>query len=301
MSSGALAGYRLASTLARRIPEGAGRPLARAVGRLVGRLDNSRRRQVGRHVRRVQGADLPATALRRATGRVFASYADYWYRSLRLPAMDTAELGRRFSIDGYRHLEEARTVGPGPILALPHLGTWEWAGLWLARVKRVPVSAVVERLKPPELFEWFRELRAALGIEVIPLGEGAGTQVLRSVADGRVVCLLSDRLVGGSGVDVEFFGETTRLPAGPATLALRSGAPLLPVGVYDTPDGCHAIVRPAVPAERTGRLRDDVTRMTTALAIELEWLISRAPDQWHLVQPNWPTDRVAIERAAADR
>jgi KDO2-lipid IV(A) lauroyltransferase len=108
-------------------------------------------------------------------------------------------------------------------------------------------------------------------------------------------------LVSGSGVDVEFFGETTTLPAGPATLALRSGARLLPAGVYDTPDGCHAIVRPPIPAERTGRLRDDVTRMTTALAIELEWLIGRAPDQWHLVQPNWPTDRVAVERAAADQ
>ena len=296
MSSGALAGYRLASTLARRIPEGAGRPLARAAGRLVGRLDASRRRQVGRHVRRVRGADFPATELRRATGRVFASYADYWYRSLRLPTMGVVELGDRFSIDGYRHLEEARTAGSGTILALPHLGTWEWAGVWLARVQRVPVSAVVERLEPPELFEWFRELRAALGIEVIPLGEGAGAQVLRSLADGRVVCLLSDRLVGGSGVDVEFFGETTSLPAGPATLALRSGASLLPVGVYDTPDGCHAIVRPPVSAERTGRLRDDVVRVTVALAAELEWLIGRAPDQWHLVQPNWPTDQTPVDR-----
>ena len=296
MFSGALAGYRLASTLARRIPEGAGRPLARAAGRLVGRLDASRRRQVVRHVRRVRGADLPATALRRATGRVFASYANYWYRSLRLPTMGVAELGDRFSIDGYRHVEEARTAGSGTILALPHLGTWEWAGVWLAQVQRVPVSAVVERLEPPELFEWFRELRAALGIEVIPLGEGAGAQVLRSLADGRVVCLLSDRLVGGSGVDVEFFGETTSLPAGPATLALRSGASLLPVGVYDTPDGCHAIVRPPVSAERTGRLRDDVVRVTVALAAELEWLIGRAPDQWHLVQPNWPTDQTPVDR-----
>ena len=247
-------------------------------------------------MRRVRGADLPATALRRATGRIFASYADYWYRSLRLPTMGVAELGDRFSIDGYRHVEEARTAGSGTILALPHLGTWEWAGVWLARVQRVPVSAVVERLEPPELFEWFRELRAALGIEVIPLGEGAGAQVLRALADGRVVCLLSDRLVGGSGVDVEFFGETTSLPAGPATLALRSGASLLPVGVYDTPDGCHAIVRPPVSAERTGRLRDDVVRVTVALAAELEWLIGRAPDQWHLVQPNWPTDQAPVDR-----
>lgn len=247
-----------------------------------------------RHVCRVRGDDLSAVTLRRATSQVFASYADYWYRSLRLPALDAVELGRRFSVDGYQYVEEARSSGPGPILALPHLGTWEWAGLWLAQVQRVPVSAVAERLDPPELFDWFCEKRAALGIEVIPLDSGAGAQVLRSVADGRVVCLLSDRLVGGVGVEVEFFGELTTLPAGPAALALRSGASLLPVGVYDTAGGCHAVIRPPVSTKRTGRFRDDVVRVTAALAIEMEGLIRRRPDQWHLVQPNWPTDRALI-------
>ena len=166
MFPSALAGYRLASRLAHWVPEGIGRPLARALGRLIGHLNGSRRRIVERHVGRVQGVDLPVPARRRATGRVFASYADYWYRSLRLPLMDDAELDRRFTVDGYQHLEDARKAGPGPILALPHLGTWEWAGLWLARVQGVPVSAVAERIEPPELFEWFRELRAANRSEV---------------------------------------------------------------------------------------------------------------------------------------
>lgn len=266
------------------------------MGRLFGSLDNPRRRQVERHVRRVQGTDLSDAEVRRAGSRVFASYAYYWYKTLRLPSVNDVDLGRRFSVDGYGHIEGARAAGPGPILALPHLGTWEWAGYWLARVKGVPVSAVAERLEPPELFDWFRELRAALGIDVIPLGEAAGAEVLRSVSDGSVVCLLSDRLVGGAGVEVQFFGETTSLPAGPATLALRSGSPLLPVGVYDTEDGCHAIVRPPIPDERKGRFREDVTRMTRALAVELEWLIRRAPDQWHLLQPNWPTDLDVVDR-----
>jgi KDO2-lipid IV(A) lauroyltransferase len=92
---------------------------------------------------------------------------------------------------------------------------------------------------------------------------------------------------------VEFFGETTTLPAGPATLALRTGAALLPVAIYDTAHACHAIVRPPIPTERTGKLRHDVERVTRLLAAELEDLIRLAPEQWHLLQPNWPSDRVA--------
>ena len=193
-------------------------------------------------------------------------------------------------------MQNARDAGVGPILALPHLGTWEWAGFWLARVQGVPVSAVAERLEPPELFDWFTELRISLGINVIPLDANAGIEVLRSVAEGKAVCLLSDRLIGGASVEVEFFGEMTSLPAGPAALALRSGAPLLPVGVYDTDRGCHAIVRPPVPAERIGKFREDVERMTKVLTAELEWLITRAPEQWHLLQPNWPADQTDTER-----
>ena len=94
-------------------------------------------------------------------------------------------------------------------------------------------------------------------------------------------------------MEVEFFGERTTLPAGPAMLGLRTGAPVLPTGVYFTPryNGHHAIVRPPLTATRLGGgLRDDVARVTQSLARELEFLIRRAPDQWHLFQPNWPSD-----------
>ena len=106
------------------------------------------------------------------------------------------------------------------------------------------------------------------------------------------MCLLSDRDIRGGGIEVEFFGEKTTMPAGPATLALRTGAPLLPTGVYFTSrrNGHLAVVRPPLPIERTGRLRDDVVRVTQDLAHELEDLIRRAPEQWHLMQPNWPAD-----------
>ena len=112
-----------------------------------------------------------------------------------------------------------------------------------------------------------------------------------------MVCLLCDRFLEGASVEVEFFGERTSLPAGPATLALRTGAPLLPTAVYFRGDSHHAIVRPPIPAEREGKLRDDVQRVTQALAHELERLIRLAPEQWHLLQPNWPSDRLLLARA----
>jgi KDO2-lipid IV(A) lauroyltransferase len=114
---------------------------------------------------------------------------------------------------------------------------------------------------------------------------------------GRTLALVADRDILGSGVDVEFFGETTTLPAGPATLALRTGAPLLPVAMYFRPRGGHqGVIRPPMDVTRTGKFRADVTRLTQALAHEMETFIRAAPEQWHLVQPNWPSDVEALRR-----
>jgi KDO2-lipid IV(A) lauroyltransferase len=120
-------------------------------------------------------------------------------------------------------------------------------------------------------------------MEVIPLGAGAGSAVVRAIKQRHITCLLSDRYLSGGGVPVDFFGERTMLPAGPATLALRTGAPLLPTAVYFRRGGVHGVVRPPVPAQREGTLRDDVARITQALARQLEELIAAAPEQWHLL------------------
>jgi KDO2-lipid IV(A) lauroyltransferase len=158
----------------------------------------------------------------------------------------------------------------------------------------MPMTVVVEALEPPELFEWFVGFRRQLGMEVVAVGPQAGTAVLSALRAGHVVCLLCDRNVGDTpGLQVEFFGEKTSLPAGPAMLSLRTGAPLLPAAVYFSgPHGSHlGLVRPPLDAGRQGGgIRDDALRITQALAVELEGLIRRAPTQWHLMQPNWPSD-----------
>jgi KDO2-lipid IV(A) lauroyltransferase len=115
--------------------------------------------------------------------------------------------------------------------------------------------------------------------------------VLDALNQNHLLVLLSDRDIGGGGVEVEFFGERTTLPAGPATLALRTGAPLFASAVYAEGHSRRGVVRPALDTSRRGPLRDDVQRVTQDLARELEGLIRLAPEQWHLLQPNWPSDR----------
>jgi KDO2-lipid IV(A) lauroyltransferase len=283
--------YRAGARVARLLPERVAIAAADRIGAMVGRRAGARREQVERNLRRVYGHDLSREAIDRGVRETFGSYARYWIESFRLPDVTPATLDAGMSIEGWDNVVAGRERGKGVILALPHLGGWEWGGFWLTRVKQVPVSVVVEPLEPPEMFEWFAAFREALGLHVIALGPSAGTRVLQALKANHVVCLLCDRDLHGDGIDVEFFGERTTLPAGPATLSLRTGAPLLPAAMYYEPPGHAGVIRPPVDTSRTGRLRDDVARVTQALARELETLVRHAPEQWHMLQPNWPSDR----------
>lgn len=236
------------------------------------------------------GPDLDSAALRRAVHRTYASYARYWVESFRLPGTSHAALDARMRCEGLEHLDAALAAGHGALLALPHLGGWEWAGFWAAEVYGHPVSVVVESLEPRSVFDWFKDLREQFGMQVIELGADAGGAVVRALKQNHIVALLCDRSIGSGGIEVEFFGERTLLPGGPATLALRTGAPILPAAVYHQGSMHHGLVREAMRCERVGRFRDDVARVTQDLAQELESLIRAAPDQWHLMQPNWPSD-----------
>lgn len=248
-----------------------------------------------RHLRRVCGPEAGDREIERLLRAGFASYARYWLESFRITGQDKAYLDKHLTHDGFGRIEAALEAGTGAIMALPHLGGWDFAGAWVA-AQGHPITVIVERLDPPELFEWFRKLRADLGMNVVATDEGSGAALLRALKANHVVALVSDRDLAGTGPKVQFFGEETSLPGGPALLALRTGAPLLPIGIYFTANGGHhAIIRPPLAVERSApRLSEDVARITQALAVELEVLIRQAPDQWHLLQPNWPTDYATV-------
>jgi KDO2-lipid IV(A) lauroyltransferase len=250
----------------------------------------NKRAVIERNLQRVDPS-LKGLALRRASQRAFDSYMRYYTESFRLPSLSAEHVNRCFTVDGYQHLEQALEKGNGVIFAIPHLGGWEWAGRWMAE-RGLPMTVIVEPLQPPELFEWFVKLRSDLGMNVVPLGPDAAPTILATLKRNGLVCLLSDRDIQRTGVEVEFFGEKTTLPAGPAMLGIRGNTPVLPVAIYftDSIDGHHAVVRPPVQLEKVGSLRESVAVGTQAVARELEVLIRRAPEQWHMFQPNWPSD-----------
>ncbi|MGZ4679039.1 MAG: phosphatidylinositol mannoside acyltransferase, partial [Ilumatobacteraceae bacterium] len=254
--------YRLGSLAARMIPGPLAAGAAASIGFGASFANPAKRRMVERHLKRVN-PKLRGASLRVAVQQAFDYYARYYVESFRLPTMSKAAVARPFTIDGWQRVLGALEQGNGVILALPHLGGWEWAGRWMTD-QGFKMTVVVEALDPPELFEWFAELRQELGMTVVPTGPTAGPAVLKALRANETVCLLCDRDLDRTGVDVEFFGEHTTLPPGPATLSIRTGAPLLPVGCYFTAryNGHHAVVRPPVSTQRRGGLREDVARIT---------------------------------------
>jgi KDO2-lipid IV(A) lauroyltransferase len=222
---------------------------------------------------------------------VMVAYGRYWAEAFWARARRVPEMLDKTTIEGLDMILAARDAGKGMIYALPHIGNWE-AAAPVAISYGIPVVAVAEKLANDRVTQWFVDMRGEFGIEIV-LATG-GTEVMRkleqALGENKAVALLSDRDLNGRGVEVEFFGETTTLPAGPATLALRNDAPLFPVASYFDGEGHHIVVRPPIRVPGEGSRSEKVKTMTQAVANEFEELIHRAPEQWHLVVPNWPSD-----------
>lgn len=248
------------------------------------------------HMRRVLGPGVSDETVERAAQECFAVYGRYWAETFRISSLSRAELDAGMEWEGLGWVEAALAAGKGAILAMPHIGGFEWGGAWFA-ASGYSVTVVVERLEPPELFEFFRALRNNFGMEVVPLGDQAGSAIIRRLHGNGLVGLVCERDIAGNGAPVEFFGYPTTIPSGPAMIALRTGAAILPCAVYFGDDGLHrGVVRPPLDVARTGKLRDDVQRITQALAHEFEHLIGLAPEQWHVLQANWPDIAEAVAR-----
>ena len=279
------------------MPEPLAQGVARGVARTMALRGGASLAMNEHHMRRIlasectDGVEPDPALVRRWSRRTFDSYASYWADGARLPYESEAGVRARFRLEeGENQLRAAFALGRGIVMALPHVGSWEWGGYWLA-LEGMPMTAVVERLEPEQLFEWFVAQREAMGLTAVALGEGSSAALLRALKAGEVAGLVSDRDLAGNGVSVEFFGERTTLPGGAATLALRTGAPLVPVVVYSGPGNWHTgVVHAPVDTTRSGSLREDVARVTQELATIFEHDIRARPEQWHLFQPNWPSD-----------
>ncbi len=253
--------------------------------------------QLRRNLRRVVGPDPSAADLERILGVSMRSYARYWLETFRLPKMDQAEVVARAQAGtvGAEHIDAAVEAGRGYILALPHMGNYDVAGLWLVDRYRAPFTTVAERLRPESLFDRFVAYRESLGFQVVALtgGERPPTGILtEQLRAGGGVCLVADRDLSQHGLTVDFFGAPARMPGGPAMLAAMTGAALLPVGLWFTDDGGWGqYIYPAVQLPE-GRLRDRVQTGTQLLADRYAEVIAAHPSDWHMLQKLWVDDEV---------
>jgi phosphatidylinositol dimannoside acyltransferase len=244
--------------------------------------------QLRKNLARVIGvppADVPDELMRAS----LASYGRYWREAFRLPAMDHRALARRVheSFRGMENLDAALAAGRGAVLALPHSGNWDVAGVWLAQTHGT-FTTVAERLEPESLYRRFIAYRESLGFEVLPLsgGERPPFEVLceRLRANG-VVCLMAERDLTRTGVEVDFFGEPTRMPAGPAKLAIETGAMLCPAHCWFEDNDWGISIHP--PLDCTS---GDVRVISQALANQFAKNIAAHPADWHMMQPQWLAD-----------
>jgi KDO2-lipid IV(A) lauroyltransferase len=277
--------------LVKRLPE----PAAEAVFRRI--ADTAWKRQ-GKSVLRLESnlrrvrPDLDEAGIRELSREGMRSYLRYWCESFRMPVWDTEKIRASFTPEHIERLDDTLAAGRGVILALPHMGNWDLAGAWVV-VRGYPFTTVAERLKPEKLFDAFVAYREGLGMEVLPLTGGAHTMatLAKRLRAGKLVCLVGDRDLSTSGIEVEFLGEKTRMPAGPAALAAQTGAALLPVTLwYDETRTMRGCVHEEVLVPEEGSRREKTAAMTQAMAdVWAEGVRAHAKD-WHMLQRFWLAD-----------
>jgi KDO2-lipid IV(A) lauroyltransferase len=278
---GFAAGWQLVRTLPRPVTAAAFRLGA---DRAVVKKGPGVRRLEG-NLGRVLGGPVPPELLREAV----RSYARYWMESFRLPSLSPAQRLDGFHLDGWEQLDEAHRAGTGAIVALPHGGNWDAAGAWVV-AKGWPLTTVAERLKPESVYQRFLAYRESLGMRIIPTAgaDAAPTELLvQALKQAHIVPLLADRDLSRRGIDVGFFGGRTRMPAGPALLAIRTGAPLFVASMWFEPERARGRLTGPLDVPLEGTLTERVSALTQGVADELAKGIAQHPADWHMLQKLW--------------
>ena len=288
--------YRSVWEAAARLPDPLARRLPHRIGRSWYRLaPNAQRRQVGANLARVV-PDASPRELRSLVRDAYVSYARYWLDSFRLHTMTAEEVVAASTDEGLAYADAFRDSGQGGVFATGHLGSWD-VGAFFTSQRDWGMVVVAELVEPRRLFERFVELRRQAGIDVIPLVRGGDMldQLERRVREqGQLATLLADRDLTKKGPIVEFFGEPCRLPPGTAALARRTGRPVCAGAFLTRGDEFHGVVHPPFEVHHLS-----VYEGTQVVAGELERLIRRAPEQWHVFVPNWLADREPDHPVAA--
>jgi KDO2-lipid IV(A) lauroyltransferase len=221
------------------------------------------------------------------------SYMRYWCDTFRFPDWSPERVRDTVTVTNEHLLLDAIAAKTGVIVTLPHAGNWDHAGAYFC-AKGIHLVTVAEHLKPEKLFLKFLSYRQAMGMEVLPLdGRVLGTLAQR-LRQGALVALIADRDLSRSGIDVSFFGGPSRMPPGPALLAMKTKAPLITAFVSYTEAGIHIDFN-EVSIPTSGSDETKVLQILQSMAHLFENGISAHPQDWHMLQRIW-TDGDFVER-----
>jgi phosphatidylinositol dimannoside acyltransferase len=295
-----------------RVPEPLARWVFNEVSDLAWRRQGPKVQVLEANLRRVlsyqQSPDVDGKELRTLSRAALRSYARYWLEVFRLPVIpiDRIVSGMHFRGPGDATVFAHLKAGRGVIIALPHMGNFEQAGAWIIARGAGTFTTVQERLKPESVYESFVKFRQTLGFEVLPLTGGGspfGTLAVRLRAGG-LVCLVSDRDLKETGIEVEFFGEKARIAA-TAALAVHTGAALMPTATWFEGDDWGAEIYPEIPVPESGTRAEKVAVMSQQLAHVFEEAIAEHPQDWHMLQRVFNADldpaRLALVRVPSPR
>jgi phosphatidylinositol dimannoside acyltransferase len=254
---------------------------------------------------RVLGPHADGAELRAMSREVMRSYARYYMEAFRIQAIPTERVlaGMHNDSPNVPLTMEYLQSGRGVIYALPHCGDFEIAGAWIIAKGAGSFTTVAERLKPESLFQRFLEFREGIGMEVLPTTGGPHPfgVMARRLRAGKLVCLVADRDLSDTGVEVDFFGEKALMPAGPAMLAIQTGAALMPVSSWFVGDDeWGTYVHDEIPVPEHGDRREKAAIMTQQLATVFEQGIREHPEDWHMLQKVFVAD-LDPERLAKSR
>jgi KDO2-lipid IV(A) lauroyltransferase len=273
-------GWRIVRVLPERLAYGI---FARLADYLVKKNGKSVQR-LRRNLSRIKPA-LTSDEMNQLVSLSMRSYLRYWCDTFRIQDWTTERVQKTVTLTHENLLLEPMQRGKGVVIALPHSGNWDHAGAYFCSLG-IPLVTVAERLKPEALFQRFLRYRESMGFEVLSIDSRSFPTLVKRATEKRLIALVADRDLSASGVAVDFFGFPSRMPAGPALLAIKTGVPLVVAHVSYTEVGIH-IAFTAVDVADTGSESERVSHTVQRMADLFEKGIAAHPEDWHMLQRIW--------------
>lgn len=291
--------YATGWRIVRALPERAAYGLFAQMGDQLWRQRGKGVQQLEKNLRRVL-PDATEADLRDVSREGMRSYLRYWCDAFRLPSWTEDEITHRHRAINAHRLRDALSAGTGAIFAVPHAGNYDLTGAW-ASIHFAQVISVAERLKPERLYEEFLEYRRKVGMNILPHAGDPGVfeELVRLVGNNGLLALVADRDLSRNGVQVEFFGEPSKMPIGPAAISMLTGAPVFAAGLYYEGFRAHVHVPAPLtppPGDWAGSKRTDpdfidaAKAYTQSIADQMAVGIAKHPQDWHMLQPLFVAD-----------